>query len=542
MTDPIVAPTVHLVQPRTARCRTRSAGARVGSKPFVPVVWPDGHHDQIIVVEAVTEKRLAELRACVIDKPTFVLNGVGRVGVTCSTWNRALDHLVDARTVVDGAGVLHLAGREFQWIRDGVHRGSFVPITGTVSLDGTIAIEAPDQGYYLTRRVFGAAERRDLLHGIGSMDRAGLPGWSRNGVTAMRDTVKKARNVGSARLSSSGTLSATFASPAIGTGQDQAIRLTGVVWLPTGTEQGTEIARLTIRAGSGKILDRKAATVDQDTKQGDWFRWDFYATAPIGRSYVTVELVSLGTHGDTWFDDVRTLRNDTTGFGAGTAKDLVHHGVAAVNSWQTDRGQGTFGFRPRTGWPSGTSEVMGVRHLEHTQATDYLTTLTGRDDGLDWWIDHRTREIWFSKRRGVDHDLLALHQRNVSGSGWLHDETTLTSKQITIGDGDDIDRPEGSWFQPDLTAGLVLDSVDRPANGTPLSALDPLATQLGKQRSQPQVTAWPLTLSMDLIDEVTPGDRFNASLRSGRLRMPTGLSYRCAQIACDLVTNQMELT
>ena len=33
----------------------------------------------------------------------------------------------------------------------------------------------------LFRKFFGAAERKDLLLGIGSMDTAGLPGWKRKG-------------------------------------------------------------------------------------------------------------------------------------------------------------------------------------------------------------------------------------------------------------------------------------------------------------------------------------------------------------------------
>jgi hypothetical protein len=548
VTAPIVAPTAHIVRPRAPRVRCTAGLVRVGVRSFVPVVWPDAHHDVLLVTEAITEKPLAEMRSVAIDKPSWVLNGIGRMGASTHTYNPALDHLIDEHTVRDGAGVLWLAGREFQFWRDGVMRWQGPPVSAEVSLDGKVTFEAHDLGYYLSRRFFGAAQRFDLLHGIGSMDRAGLPGWvSTGGAVIGRDTSVKARGVGSMKVTGTGSGKATFTHVPVGPHQDAAVTVTCVARIPSGTTPGWPIIKITTRGtGSPAVYDYDFASVDDQTQFGGFHRYNVIVKMPL---YTTVhgeiECFNEGTHGDVWFDDVRVVTNDTTGINP--AEDLTHHGVAAVNSWQAATRAGVrfksdFGFRPRVLHLSGTSEVMGVRHVEHTQATDWLSTMTDRDDSFDWWFDpSEFRRLWFSKRRGRDIDTIRLHDRLVRGGGWSHDESDLSSDVTVIGDDGGIDRAEGSHVDRSRTRGLGLDWAHRPANGTPLSALDPIARQIWGRQSQPQSTMNAVSVPSELIDDIEPGCRFHTDIRSGRLRTPAGLSWRMSEMALNTVTDCLEL-
>lgn len=541
----VTAPTAHVTRPGATRCLVRPGGARVGLPSFVPVVYPKGHSNQMVIC-GLDGDPLVDV-AGAMDKPSWVLNGVGSHGVTLSAYADALDYLVDPSTVRDDSGRLRLVGRELQHWRDGVliWQGPFV--TANVSLSGTVKLGALDLGYYVTRKFMGAAERKDRLQGIGSMDRAGLPGWTQTGsCVKTRSTTIKARGIGSAQLTGNGAISASFIHEALHQGSDETLHLTAVVAVPSGTPVGTGLAGLTIRNyAGGPVVDESIVVVDEDTNIGGWTRIDTTARVPIGASrHVTVTLISLGSHGDTYFDDVRALHNDTTGI-ASPGADLSTHGVAIINHLQGGRGQGVgFKLRPMVVTNSGTVEVLGVRHLEHTQGSDLLQALVDRDDGIDWWIEpdgiRGPRAFCFAHRRGVDHDNLTFHDRVVTSGGWSHDESELSSKVVVIGDGDGVDRPEGGYWDTSRTAGLTLDYLHRPPNSTRLSALDPMARQVWAQKSQPQEVPGPLTIPDSWLPDIVPGDTFPTELAVGKVR--TNARIRVATITLDDEAGQLVLT
>lgn len=529
-----------------ARVVARSEPPRLG-RPSAPALLPGGHRDELIVVEAITERPLALLRGAVVDRPTWGLNCVSPLGWEMSSWDPALlDCLVrpaSIRSALDGrTGELQLLGREVQWWRDGVYRWGGVPVSADVDLNGTVRFGAFDLGWYFTRRFFGAAERRDLLLGIGSMDRTGIPGWLRNGtVVAERDVTTKVRGVGSAALTGTGSLVATIEHPSTGLGVPLAVHLTWQAWLPAGTPVGTPIATVEVRATrGGPVVSSDTIRTDEATKLGAWEQNNTYALLPPGPAhFVTVRLHCRGDWGTVRFDDVRLQKNDTTGFPI-PGEDLATHALAACNHFQRGRGKSSFGFRPYKFTNSGTVEVMGVKHAEHQQALDYLRTLTDRDDGIDWWIDHQRRRFVVGRRRGVDHDHVQFHSRNVSAGGWSHDEQGRNSAVVVLGEGDGVDRPEGGYTDASKLGGLILEEAVTPPAGTPLSALDPMAKAHWKRTSDPQVTASPMTVSSDLLDDLTPGDRVPTTLASGVLRAEP--LVRIQSLALDLTSEQIEVT
>lgn len=549
MVDPIEAPTPARVihGRRPARCRIRTGSPAVGARPFIPVGYPAGHDDQLLIVSTAMRGKprqaLAEVRGCSIDKPSWVLNGVGSMGFTCSAWNDAMDHLVIPGTQIDGAGVMRLVGREVEFYRDGVLRWAGPPVTARVGLDGLAQFSCMDLGWHLAKKFFGAAERKDLLRGIGSMDKVGLPGWTVTGsASKARDTVDKQRGAASMVLSGNGAAVASFTLPSRPVAPP--VHLTGEIKVPDGTPIGTVVATITVTdLATGAVIDTAPVTVDESTVTGEWQRVSTYAAQRNRtRQRVTVVLWSPGTHGDTKFDDVRSLENNTTGFPL-PGKDLARHATAAIDHLQEGRGQGLgFGLRPVMVAPTGVVEVMGERHVNHAQWTDFISRYTSRDDGLDWKIDPRTREIQFGPRQGRDHVNLALHERNVRTGGIVHDETSLASKVVVPWTNDGVDRAEGGYTDTSRTAGITYDDFYQPPDNTPLSAIDPIARQRWDQVSQPQVSLDDLAISDEYLGTVNEGDTLSGTLSIGKFRLPSDYRIRIDTVALDIEAGQLALT
>lgn len=531
-----------VLRPNRARLRVRTGTPAIGARPLIPVVYPAGHDDQLIIVETTTNKRkgrtLAEIRGATIDKPTWILNGVGPMGFKVSAWNDAIDHFLIPGTVVDGAGEMRLIGREVQFWRDGVIRWAGPPVTAHPVADGTIDFSCWDLGWHLARKFFGAAERRDLLRGIGSMDKATLPGWVLAGAaTKARDTVDKRRGTGSMLLAGAGAASASFTLPARPIAPP--VRLTAEVKVPVGTPVGTSVMSIAVSDLDGNLYHRGTVVTDEQSALGQWQRVSTYARAQNGTAArVVVTLNSPGTWGGTKFDDVRSLENNTTGLSP--ARDLAQHIKAAVDHLQTGRGQGDgFGFVPKIIAPAGTSEILGERHLNHAQWTDFVNRYTTRDDGIDWIIDPGTRELRIGPRQGTDHTGIVFHDRNVRTGGFLHDESGIAAKVVVPWEGDGVDRPEGGYHDASQTGGITYDDFWQPPAGTPLSAIDPMARQRHAHVSQPQTTLDDLAVSDEYLGTIEPGDTLTGTYRIGKVRLPTGYRIRLAQIALDIEAGQL---
>lgn len=538
-----------VVECAPARVRPATTTVRRGRRTTA-TPWGLGSRDQLVIVEAVTENRLAELRSAVIDKPTWVLNGVGSMAFHVPADDPTLlDCLVDPDSVQAGAGKLKLLGREAQFWRDGELRWAGPVTSADVSLRaGVVSFQCQELPWYITAKKFmGAAERVDWLDGIGSMDVSGLPGWTRNTVTATRDTTTKKRGAGSARLIGEGSISATFTVPALTSGQATTVLLTVLAKLSTATAVGQPIASIqAYPTGESTPYNPTAvnfAEVDDDTVLGSWTRFTCRCSVKAGVvNTVRVGLFSGSGAHSTWFDDVRALRNDTTGYSA-PGEDLTTHGYALINHAQSVRKGGGFGFGVLVLANTGTVEPMGVRHLEHTQLGDLFDAYVSREDGWDWWVDPKRRRFVFAPRRGVDHTDIALSDRSALSGGWTHDETNVASSIVVIGEGDGVERPEGGYENTSRTAGLSLDYLHRPPNSTPLSALDPMAQSLWEQMSQPQTTPKPVTVPADWWPDLTPGDRFPNHLTCGVVRPATSDDgLRVQKIVHDLDADVLELS
>jgi len=527
--------------PSRGRCRVVTGTPRIGYRPTIPVIYPDGHTDELIVVETTSQKRLCQIRGATVDKPSWVLNGVGSMGVRLSAHNDAIDHFVTPGTVVDGAGVMRLIGREVQWWRDGVLRWAGPPISATISTSGVVDLSCMDLGWHLARKFFGAAERKDLLRGTGSMDAAALPGWVLAGsASKARSTADKVRGSGSMVLSGNGAAQASFLTPARPVAP--AVHLTLMAKVPEGTPIGTRIATITTRTSGGTVIAEASIVVDGQTKFDVWERHTAYARQRVGIvNFDTVTLWSPGDHGDTKFDDVRALENDTTGIPS-PGKDLVNHIKAGLDHMQGGAGQGIgFGIGFEILTYSGTVEVLGERHLNHKQWTDFLNQYTSRSDGLDWRIDPARRVLQVGKRIGVDHTNISLHERSVHAGGWVHDESTIAAKVVVPGDGDGVDRPEGGYWDTSRTAGLTYDDFWQPPADTPLSALDRIAVQRWDEVSQPQISFDQLAVSDDLLGTVNEGDTITGTMKIGKVRLPRDTPVRVGQVALDVEAGQLVL-
>jgi hypothetical protein len=544
---PIAPPApARAVLPARARLRAVPGPARIAPRAPIPVVYPAGHDDRLLLVQTATSerdgKRLAEVRGWkTTDNESWVLNGVGSYGFGCSAWNDAMEHLVAPGTVVDRAGTMRLIGREVQRWRDGNLIWAGPLVTGHPLANGTVTFGANDLGWHLYRKFFGAAERRDLLLGFGSMDSPTLSGWIVNGaVTKTQDTGDKVRGAGSMRLSGTGSVTRSFTQPARQI--MPPVRLTGRVKVPTGTPVGTLIARITTRTADGDLIDQVEIRTDESTVLGTWQLVGGSARQANGIPVTsTVYLSSPGIHGDTKFDDVRALENNTTGTTHVNGDDLVRHIEAGLRHIQNDAGQGPgFGFGLRILDFTGTVEVIGERHVNHLQFSDFLTRYTSRDDGLDWRIDPLARELVVGPRIGVDHDNIALHDRSVRAGGYLHDETSIAAKTVVPGDSDGYDRAEGGWLDATDTDGIVYDDFFQPPAGTPLSALDPIAKQRHAQVSQAQTTLDDLAISDEYLGVVNPGDTIPGSMRIGWFRLPGG-RRRIGQVTLNAEAGQLEL-
>lgn len=533
----------------TAYVLTTAGDPRV-KRNRVAVDWGRGPRDQLIIVEAVTERPLAELRSAVIDKPTWTLNGIGGMGVQIPVNDPTLlDCLVDPATVTGGTGELNLLGREAQFWRNGELRWAGPIVAGEVDMGkGVLSLDCWDLGWYLSRKFIGAAERRDKLNGLGQMEEAGLPGWTRTGVTMTRTSSTKARGTYSAQMIGEGAATASFSFPAITSGQDGTVLVTAMVKLSEAEDIANPILSVKAVPAGGTDTYRPAAEnwaeIDEDTLLGGWTRVSAVChLKPNVANDVTVALWSNSGAHSVWFDDVRVMRNDTVGIPS-PGSDLTDHGRALVNHVQSIEKGGGFGLAVKVFATCGVVEVLGVRHIEHPQLLDLFDTYVNRDDGWDWWLDPQRRRVCFAPRRGQDQVDVALSDRSVVGGGWVHDESEVASSVVVLGEGDGIDRPEGGYEDTSGTAGLSLDYLDRPPNGTRLSALDPRARSIHAQRSQPQTTLKPMVVPATWWEEygVSPGDVFGNHLTAGVLRPAAGGGFRVQQVAHDLASDTLELT
>jgi hypothetical protein len=435
---------------------------------------------------------------------------------------------------------MRLIGREVQRWRDGNLIWAGPPVTGHPLMNGTVTFGCNDLGWHLYRKFFGAAERRDLLLGLGSMDHPSLPGWAVNGAaTKTQDTSDKVRGDGSMRLSGTGSVTRSFTQPARPI--MPPVYLTARVKIPAGTPVGTLVARITTRTAAGAPIHQAEIRTDESTVLGAWQLVGAAARQANGIPVTsTVYLSSPGTYGDTKFDDVRALENNTTGSPVG-GDDLVRQVQNGLHHIQEGRGQGPgfdFGFRILAA--SGVTEVLAERHVNHLQFSDFLTRYTSREDGLDWKIDPLARELVIGPRIGVDHGNIALHDRSVRAGGFLHDETTIAAKVVVPGDSDGYDRAEGGWLDASGTDGIVYDDFYQPPAGTPLSAIDSIAKQRHAQVSQPQTTLDDLAISDEYLGIVNPGDTIPGSMRIGWFRLPGG-RRRIGQVTLNAEAGQLEL-
>lgn len=527
-----------------ARVGVRCLGG-VDGRRAAAATWPSGHRDQLIVTAFGGRTRLAELRGAMVERPSWVLNGVGSMSFHISAYDPALlDCLVVPTSVRAGSGELKLLGREVQWWRDGELRWAGVPVAAEVSADGVVSFECFDLGWYLSRRFFGSAQRRDLLNGRGSMDRPGLPGWTRTGaITAVRNTSIKRRGTGSAQVSGSGALVASFQHPPHLNEGWIAVYVTAQVRVQAATPVGELLISAASYDDSGDLIfanpEVDRVGVDSTTVLGGWNQVTCRTLVPPAGCEVRVVLWNATT-GNRYFDDVRALKNDTTGYPP-PGEDLAQHAVAVLNHAQNAEGKSSFGFKPVIMEPTGTVEPMGVRHLDHPQVLDVLGAYTDREDGFDWWIEPWTREFRIAPRRGIDHDDATLHDRAVVSAGWVHDDSARATAVVVPGEGSGPERPEGGYIDATTTDGIILDEYHRPGNNTPLSALDPLARQIHARDSQPQVKPNGVKLPGSWWGELCePGDYYPAEFTVGVLRASAGL--RVTEVVHDLEADVLEVS
>ena len=481
-----------------------------------------------------------------IDRPSDELNGVGQMAFTISTHDPALlDSLVDPDTVDLGVGELSLIDREVEWWRDGEMRWAGIPVAADVSLDGTMRVQCYSLAWRLARRFVGAAERKDLSEGVGQMDEAGLPGWTRVGVTAVRNTTVKRRGAGSAQISGTGWMWHEFVHPPHGNESSIAVYLTAQVRVQTGTPDDEVLATINaydVSTGVEVLPDREwnTAKVTQATLRDGWNTTEARCFIPPEGARVRWGFWNATT-GNRYVDDARPMKNDTIGIPEGG--DLTEHFRAIINHANLGRGKSDTGLKPVVLANTGTVEVLGIRHLEHTQILDVLKGYTDREDGFDWWVDPRTRRIYVAPRRGQDHEDLVLHEWNVMAGGWTHDESERSSSVVVPGEGDEITRAEGGAMDDQAIGGQLLDHFHRPPNGTPLASLDPIARSVLARLSKPQVTLDAVRVPGEWWPDVSPGDRFRVEVASGRVRPPGAPAWlRVQTVTCDLDTDTLELT
>jgi len=329
-----------------------------------------------------------------------------------------------------------------------------------------------------------------------------------------------------------------------------AVYLTARVRVQTGTPDGEVLATINAyNASTGvEVLpdrDWNTASVTRETVRGGWNTIEARCFIPPEGARVRWGFWNA-TAGNRYVDDARPLKNDTVGIPSTATeaeRDLTRHFSAIINHANLGRGKSTTGLKPVVLAPVGTSEPMGIRHLEHTQILDVLKGYTDREDGFDWWVDPRTRRIYVAPRRGVDHDGLVLHEWNVKSGGWTHDESERSSSVVVPGEGDEITRAEGGAADASAIGGQLLDHFHRPPNGTPLASLDPIARAVLARLSGPQVSLDALRVPGEWWPDVSPGDRFPMEFASGRVRPPGAPAWlRVQSVAVDLETDTLELT
>lgn len=499
-----------------------------------PNPWTTGPRDQLVVrAFSVSEqpKAKAEIRSAVITRMTEVLDGVGEL-----TFSAPVDDpcLADAfglgDAYADGSQSVQLLGNEVEWWRDGAVRFCGPVVAMEVDAAAGVAeFTAFDLGWYLSRRVMGPAQRRDLLGGLGSFERFGLLGWeSMGGVDASLDTVDKVRGDAAAKLVDGGAITRTVRYPATSAGQDTTVRLTAMIKPDAATPVGSQLASISAtpvgESEPWRPLPDNDVVVGEDTNLGEWDRYGAWCLLKPGVDNDVTVVLWAPTSAAIRFDDVRVLRNDTTGIPSTATeaeRDLTRHAVALVNHVQGGYGKGQ-GHRLKTKVlsTSGTSEPMAVRHVEHSSVLDLLDALASRSDGLDWWINPQTRTFCVAARRGEDKPGVPLSDRTVLAGGWTQDDSDTATEIIVLGDESGPERPEGAASAGDP---LYVDHVYRAPTDTRLAALDPMAEGLLEQKSQPQVTMRPVRVPDDWwVDyDLTPGDRLPQHYRAGVLRPPT---------------------
>lgn len=551
----------HVASTWAGLCTITGSEVAAGA-PAAPLdpVW--GHLDALWVCDAISGRRRRELRGAVVSRPTWVLNGIGQLEFTIPTHDPAIaGHLTntDDDGQVFGTGRLDLLRREVQWWRDGELRWNGIPVAATVNIDGTMTVTCYELNWRLSRLVFGSAERHDLLYGAGQMDTPGLPGWEATGATMVRNTSTKVRGTASMQLSGSGVAQASFVHPSHANAAPVTVYATAMVRVQAGTPKGE--ALLSINSYDPTVLDPDTgdlvelypdrdstmASVTEETVVGGWNRVTVRCLVPPDGAQVRVTLWNSHA-GNRYFDDVRALKNDTTGIPS-PGDDLAVHIVAILNHANRSRGKSFTGLTPKIRRYTGVTEPLGIRHVEHAQITDVIDTYHRRSDGVDTWVDPRRRWYCIAPRKGTDRTT-PLRLQDVGSGGWTHDESERANAVIVLGDGDGVDRPEGyaklpvpDVGRPGLPGSLKmrLERVYRPALSTPLAALDEVAEQELAEASVPQVQPSPLRVPGSWWGtKVETGDRLLIEATSGLVA--TESRFRVGTIVHDLVADVLELT
>lgn len=536
--------TVTITAPaRVTRCETTLVAAVAGAVDVMDTgtinTWTTGPRDQLVVREFHPSQRQAakaELRSAVIGRMTEVLDGVGELTFSVPADDPCLaDAFGYGDAWADGPREAQLLGNEVEWWRDGAIRFAGPVVAAEVdAAAGVVEFTAFSLEWYLSKRVMGAPQRRDLLVGAGSFDRFGLRGWtSSGGAVLSRETGDKVRGSGAMKISGGGAATYTVRFPATEAGQDTTVRLTAMVKPAAGTPVGSRLLSISATpvgdTDAWRPLPDNDVNVGEDTALGEWDRYSAYCLLKPGVDNNITVVLWAPVSAAIKFDDVRVLRNDTTGIPASepdARRDLTRHAVALVNHVQTAYGKGQ-GYRLKTKVlsPSGTSEVMAVRHVEHSSVLDLLDALASRDDGIDWWVNPQTRTFCVAARRGSDKPDVPLSDRTVMAGGWTQDDSDTVGEVMVLGDENGPERPEGygSSGQRAALYGLGADYVHRAPVGTRLSQLDSMAQGLANTKGLPSVTLRPVRVpeSWWAGYDLTPGDRLPQHYRVGVLRPPS---------------------
>lgn len=412
------------------------------------------------------------------------------------------------------------------------------PVRGPIDKGArTCTFQLFDETWPLWRRVFGRADRTNLLHNGGFEESASsYSPWTLDGsgtVTIDTTTVNdgsrslKMVSAGGAYLYQSRYVQHTYPPGLV-------VRFAVYFHIPTG-----DVSPNGNLAGVIKVTDPTLPSnpyfygfvIDDDAPRGGWERRYVDALLSKANTNYLVEVRLYGTTGTIYWDSAQLVFNEATTLEFPGEDQAVMFRKIVEYAQDTNQGKSPLGLA--TNCPAtGVRVLPAYVHADHRGIYQALQELAGTPNGPDFDVvltPGTTTFTTYHPSKGSTHAEWTLEEgRNLGAVVYEPDGSELATSVIVLGETPDFDREESGAVDTSQTGGLILERVVRAQPNTPVSLLTPTAQEMVDQAKQLPVFVRAPILDPDreLIHGLEVGDILPVRVDTGLTQLDGVNNYR----------------